>query len=374
MNIINSTNYPLLEENIISAKGIVVKNDKGENFYDMEAGVWCLPLGHNHQVVKNAIHQQMEKVSHVGYLYSNSIVNKASDILIELTQLGPAKTVFLSSGSEAVEYALQLAKSIHPESQKGRVAGSYLSAYGAATGNQSDWVEINPTQENEINKDIMIFLFEPGNHSGTVKEYDKSFIQRQCDQVQKNGGIVIIDEVTCGFGRTGEWFGYMNYKINPDIVVCGKQIGNGYPVSAVVVKENIASLGHLKGFRYAQSHQNDPLGAAVIIAVANQIKEQNLVEKTKEKGVYLTQKINDLMKSNHLFKEIRSIGLMTVIEFTDKLSEEDMNKIRLDFHQKGFLLQVIPRYRLLRVYPPLIISYQELDLFLETLVNVLKTF
>lgn len=86
---------------------------------------------------------------------------------------------------------------------------------------------------------------------------------------KKHGGIIVANEVTTELGRTGKWFGYNHYDLKPDIITLGKSLGNGYPISAVVMSKEIANLVEMKNFGYAQSHQNDPLGCAIANEVIN---------------------------------------------------------------------------------------------------------
>ena len=112
MELINSTHYPLLEDNIIKAKGIFVYNQDNKKFYDIESGVWCLPLGHNNDKVNETIINQLSKVTHVGYLYSTKVLEDARTKLCHYSGIKNSNCVFLSSGSEAVEFAIRIAKSL----------------------------------------------------------------------------------------------------------------------------------------------------------------------------------------------------------------------------------------------------------------------
>ena len=102
--------------------------------------------------------------------------------------------------------------------------------------------------------------------------------------VQQAGGLVMVNEITTGMGRTGKWFGFQHYDIQPDIVALGKGLGNGYPVSAVAMSKEVAEKLETSGLRYAQSHQNDPLGCAVAGEVIRIMLKEDWVERGSGAG------------------------------------------------------------------------------------------
>ena len=223
MKTINSSGYRVFEENIVSGNGTKVFNELDESFIDFEAGVWSLPLGHNPKSVNDVIIEQLKLISHVGYLYNSKIVDNTADLLLKINNIDDGKCVFLSSGSEAIEYAVQVAKKVFPDKKGCRLKNFYLSAYGVASNQNSDWIDIDDNLDDIDFKNLGHFLFEPGNYSGLVKLPNKELIKDIVSRIKKNNGIVIVDEVTTGFGRTGELFGYMHYSFVPDIIVLGKR-------------------------------------------------------------------------------------------------------------------------------------------------------
>lgn len=370
--LINSTHYPMLEEKIVKADGIFVYNEDHKKFYDLESGVWCLPLGHNHKAVNQAMIDQLNSISHVGYLYSNHIIDDAAAKLSLLSGIKDSSCVFLSSGSEAVEYAIQVAKSLHPNKKGARLKQAYLSAYGFARYSSKDWIELDQSLEDINFDDIGYLVLELGNHSGLVKTHQEAWIKHICDQVQKHQGIVIIDEVTTGIGRTGKWFGYMHFDISPDMIACGKGLGNGYPVSAVVIKTDLINQAIKNGFGYAQSHQNDPMGARIALSVLSEVESLDLVRLSALKGAYFKEKLLNISQQTPLIKEVRGIGLMIAIEFVDTVSIEILKNLHHYMHEKGYLLQVLPTRKVLRLYPPLIIAYDDIDVISSAILNGLN--
>lgn len=367
--LINSTHYPMLEEKIVKADGIFVYNEEHKRFYDLESGVWCLPLGHNHKAVNQAIINQLNTISHVGYLYSNHIIDNAAHKLSSLSGIKDSSCVFLSSGSEAVEYAIQVAKFMHPDKKGARLKQAYLSAYGFAKYSSKDWIELDDSLDDIKFNDIGYLVLELGNHSGLVKSHQPHWIKYICEQVQKHKGIVIIDEVTTGIGRTGKWFGYMHFDISPNMIACGKGLGNGYPVSAVVIKNSLIHQAIKNGFGYAQSHQNDPMGARIALSVLNEVESLDLIRLSALKGAYFKEKLMLMKKHIPFIKEVRGIGLMIAVEFDDTVSVETLKNLHNYMHEKGYLLQVLPTRKVLRLYPPLIISYEDIDIISSDILS-----
>ena len=160
---------------------------------------------------------------------------------------------------------------------------SYLSAYGQGFNSKQN-KDLICLRNNDYEKlastdfsKIAAFIFEPGSAGGKISFPSEEFITALIEKAKTGGCLLILDEVTTGMGRTGKWFGFEHYRLIADIVACGKGLGNGYPISSVSVKKEIANMFLQEPFRYAQSHQNDPLGCAIALGVIKQIDRTNLV-------------------------------------------------------------------------------------------------
>jgi acetylornithine aminotransferase len=208
--------------------------------------------------------------------------------------------------------------------------------------------------------------------SGGVIKPCKAFIQYICEKVQNSGGLIVIDEVTTGMGRTGRKFGYQLFDIIPDVVVLGKALGNGYPISAIITKSAFESRLSSTELYYAQSHQLDPLGAAVVKSVINVFDEDQIIEKSKDK----IQLINDfLIKLNQPFvKEIRSTGMIFGIQiqpYKGMTSEKIILKLKNLLLDAGLVIGFNLTKEFIRFLPPLIIEEDEIEFFQ---INMKKIF
>lgn len=381
-HLIFSTTHSLKLNNIVSARNCTLTDTGGNTFTDMESGVWCTSIGHNHPKICKILHEQVDKIWHTGFNYCNPIIEEAALAVLEITNMPGGKCEFLSSGSEAVEYGMRIARTLSSKPLAFTFADSYFGAYGDAVVKQQDkWYVYDRLNCSCHHPDgctghcsdfeqipfdrVGIFLFEPGSSYGLVRFPLESLIEKIASRIKENKGLVVVNEITTGIGRTGKWMGFMHYNINPDIVAMGKGIGNGYPVSVVAINEQAATLLEDKSFLYSQSHQNDPLGAAVAKGVIETIREENLIEKGNDKGGFLISELRKLKSAYPLIKSIRGRGLMIVIEL-----ERDADEVFDGLLNAGFLLARRAGTQVLRLDPALTVEESDLTAFLQVL-NIL---
>jgi len=374
------TGHELKIPNIVKSEGLYLHDDKDKKYMDLESGVWCTSIGHNNVEINNIIKKQSNSLMHAGFCYSNEVVEKAAKSMLDVANLQNGKSIFLCSGSEAIEISRQMSQHLTNKTISLTLHDSYLGAYASIADKTKgwyllDWEQCNTCPDKEkccptchilqkIPNGISEFIFEPGSSSGFVRFPPKSLIKNIADIVQNKGGKIIANEVTTGIGRTGKWFGYQHYDIVPDLIVVGKGIGNGYPVSSVLINESTSNQLKIKPFHYSQSHQNDPMGASVAEGVLKFIENNNLISKAEHIGLYLKQNLESLI-DNEFFLEIRGRGLMYIIDIKNK---EVTQKIYNDLVERGYI--VGNRGSSLRIDPPLIITKNEIDRFIETLNKI----
>ena len=257
-HIIWSIGHTIKLKDIVNAQNCVLSDSKGNEFIDLESGVWCTSIGHSNPRLIRAMNLQLNEISHTGFCYSNPIIEKVAKKVLAIANLKGGKCEFFCSGSEAVEFGMRVARILSVNMKALTFSDSYFGAYGDATEKDNDrwfvynWLDCscNSGEGNCTGKckdfdnipfdDIGIFIFEPGSSSGFVRFPDKQLIRKIINKIEQNNGIVMVNEITTGVGRTGKWFGYQHYNISPDIVAIGKGIGNGYPVSITAIS-NIAA-------------------------------------------------------------------------------------------------------------------------------------
>ncbi len=382
-NIIWSSGHEIKFENIVEAHNCFLTDAEGNRFIDLESGVWCTSVGHNNKRINEVITSQINQITHTGFCYCHPQIDLTAKKILDITGISNGKCEFLCSGSEAVEYGMRIARTLCGKPLALTFSDSYFGAYGdAAVRNESQWYVFNwlgcgcnsrNACEGECEnfqsipfEKIGVFLFEPGSSSGLVRFPPKKLITKIVEKVSENGGLIMCNEITTGIGRTGKWFGYQHYGFIPDIVAMGKGLGNGYPVSITAVSNAVAEQLQTKQFRYAQSHQNDPLGAFVANEVIDVIVEGQLLEKCQALGQYLFQEINNLISERSIIKEVRGRGLMLAIEFK-RNAQMVYEKLLL----KGFILAKRPHAEVLRLDPALTVDHASIELFLQALREVI---
>lgn len=365
--------FKQIDRQIVRSKDCIVYDSNNIKYIDFGSGDWAAGLGHSHNRINRIIKKQVDILIHDGMQFRNKQSENLSTQLSEILSFHKGKSVFLNSGSEAVNLGITIAKNITNRNKILKIDCSYLAAYGHGqiTANNTDLINIRFDDISSISqihfKDVAGFVFEPGNSSGLIKYPANNFILSIASAIKQNGGLLIANEVTTGFGRTGKWFGYQHYDFKPDIVTMGKAIGNGYPISCVTITNEVSTLFDKSPFRYAQSHQNDPLGCAIGLEVINVIEDENVIQKCITKGTYFQNQLIRL-KNNHndKIRDIRARGLMLALEFDSGINIE---YIFLRLIENGFLTSY--KENVLRFMPPLTIKPCHIDALIDTIDKII---
>lgn len=355
----------------------------GARYTDFESGCWCTALGYNHPRINQVLKAQIDRVIHLGTRYPNALAEEAARQVLDLVGLKGGKGLFLSSGSEAVEFGVDAARRIVGRPKLLTFTHSYLAAYGSAgKKDRAEWELFDWSRGPHTDpcagldrvpfETLSGFVFEPGG-SGTesVRFPAPALIDEIAARVRRSGGLIVANEVTTGFGRTGKWFGFQHYDLQPDIVVLGKALGNGYPVSAVALSGAVADKLEAGGIHHAQSHQNDPLGCAVALEVLAVLREQGWIEKGNALGRRFLAGLEQLARKHPLVKEARGRGLLLALEFHPRpgFSTEMVYDALL---RNRFLVAHSPSRNFLRFDPALTMDEDEIARLLECLDRVLS--
>lgn len=366
------------------AENCYLFDEHGRRYIDLESGIWCTAIGHSHPRISQVIAEQAPRLMHLGTRYPNTIVEETAISVLEITQMGDGKCTFLSSGSEAVEFGTQAIRRVTGKNLLLTFSNSYLAAYGSSGKKQKeewfllDWTRYLSTEDCLADipfEQIGGFVLEPGGSgSGFVQFPPFKLVQEIVHAVWQAGGLVMTNEITTGMGRTGKWFGFQHYDIQPDIVSLGKRLGNGYPVSAVAMNREVAKKLEESGLRYAQSHQNDPLGCAVAQEVICIIQEENWVERGAELGAYFLLGLRGLANTHPIIKDVRGMGMLLGVELFPH-EEISVEALYYDLLENGFLVGYYPAGNVLRMDPALTIERKSIDQFLiclDMILNQLK--
>ena len=345
--------------NIVKSNDSYYYGADGKQYIDLESGIWCASVGHNHPVINQIIKNQLDKLSHISKRVLPSDMDNIAQKILMLAGIN-GKIIFLNTGSEAIEFSLIISRLIHKDSQLISFENNYVTAYGQAT--KPD-IKIDISNCLQCNKDICctkcevlkdkltkncIFIFDPFCFSRQILIPHKKLMQTVEEEIRNKKGIIIVDEITTGMGRTGKWFGFQHFKIKPDIIVLGKSLGNGYPVSAVMINENIIHKTEKTGFLYYQSHQNDPLGCKIAESVIHVIENENLIERSKQIGKEFLAHLQNQLKGIEVVKNIRGIGLLIGIELEKEVKAE---KVAQELIKMGIIIGISVKFNMLNIIP-----------------------
>ncbi len=380
------TGYERSNLQILRALGCTLYTVDGREIIDMESGVWAVGLGHNHPRINRVIREQLDRISHIGYRVSTPIQEEASEALLQSADMIDGRCVFLSSGSEAVEFAAQAARRVTKRPLLLTLADSFLGSYGSVGQRHPnewhvfDWgVCVDCPQERLCNETcphlreipldrIGALLFEAG--SAQIRFPPVKLVSGLCNVVRAQGGWIIANEVTTGMGRTGRMYGFEHFDVRPDVVALGKGIGNGYPVSAVLMHIDASERLLSTGFRYAQSHQNDPMACTVALEVLRVLYEERLVERCAAIGAKFLRGLAALAAKHEAIIEARGRGLLLAISLVEDSSSFSRSSVVARLLEHGFLTgyKIAPSF--VRFLPPLTIPEDVTTRLLETLDRI----
>lgn len=403
--------YELQLPDIVRAEGCYVYDSSGRKYLDLESGVWCASVGHANPRVLQALKTQAEQVAHTGFNYSHPVVEEAANEILATLGFEGGRCVFLGSGSEAVEYGVRVARALSKRPLLLTMADSYFGALGAASRRREDewfsfdWMGCEQCEQEGCcsNRDLRThegdsgrhlqsdegcadrcprwasiphdriggFLFEPGSSSGLVRFPPARLIRSIARDLAEQDGIIVVNEVTTGIGRTGEWFGYQHYGIKPHIVAMGKGVGNGYPVSATAFAPGVIERLD-EPIKYSQSHQNDPLGAAVAREVLRIVSEDGLLERARKLGAMFLSGLERIRERTGRVAQIRGRGLMIAVELRDEPDATWTLHVQRALLGRGFIVARRPGLNVLRIDPPLIVEHSDIERFLAAFEEALE--
>jgi len=390
---------PLEEEiTLVGGQGCTVWDTAGKRYLDMQSGTWCTVLGYGHPRWVAAVRSQVTELVHVGAAFPTPEVHEALAALREVLPPALNRAVFLNTGSEAVELALKIVRAATGAGGIVVVEGGYygattyalaLSEVGRAAPYLPGFGDVHrlptpacrrcpagrswPCEDfacldslralaDEGEGHVAALLYEPVMGSGGVIVPPPGYGTRLRELIDRCGALLIAEEVTTGVGRTGRWFGFEHDDIVPDILVIGKAIGAGLPVSAVVTTRAVEA--RCRGtLRHVQSHQNDPFSGRIAATVISILQEEHLVEQAAERGAYLLQGLKALQSRCPAIWDVRGKGLMLGVELEPERAAEGTRVVRrlLDM---GFIVDYRPQIATFRLFPPYVISTREIDRFL----------
>lgn len=375
-----TTLEPLLLE-FTKASGMYLYDTTGKKHLDLIAGIGVSNVGHCHPAVVNAVKEQVETYMHI-MVYGEFVQSPQVNFAKALANVLPEKlncTYFVNSGAEAVEGAMKLVKrytgrseiiSCH-HSYHGSTQGA-LSLMGNETFKQAyrpllpDITFINydniPDLDQITERTAAVFIETVQGEAG-IRIAGKAYFEALRSKCTATGTLLVLDEIQCGFGRTGKLFGFEHYGITPDILLLAKGIGGGMPIGAFISSTDIMMalatnpiLGHLTTFG------GHPVSCAAGLATLQAILSENIVSGVEEKGELFKK-----LLVHPAIKEVRGKGLMIAIEFENfEINKKIIDACIADGVISDWFLHCSNS---MRVAPPLIITTEEIHYACEVILR-----
>ena len=362
--------------------GMGVEDQDGNVFLDFCAGIAVNSTGHCHPRVVDAIVQQAQRLIHYSAsdFYEERYQELASALAATAPWSGPSKVLLQNSGTEAVEASIKLARYMSGRQWiVGFVGGFHGRTLGALTLTNSkakyhahfgplapgflhvpfgseglDELEERIIARTIPGDEIAAFVVEPVQGEGGYVVPDKDFFPRLKQIADKYCIAIVVDEVQSGVGRTGKMWAIENFGIEPDIIATAKGLGSGMPIGAVIAKEHWMRW---KPGSHGSTFGGNPVAAAAAIATLEVIRDEKLMENALARGKEAVDGLRAALKGSSIVTDIRGIGLMIGVDFTDADTAAD---VEVEAFKRGLLVLTCGD-RGVRMSPPLVVNAEEIS-------------
>ena len=366
-------------------EGVYLYDTDKKAYLDFAAGIAVCALGYSNEAYKNALKDQVDKLLHTSNLYYNVPTIEAAKKALKAS--GMDRIFFTNSGTEAIEGAIKAAKKYAytrdghagheiiamKHSFPGRSIGA-LSVTGNAHYQEpfaplmpgvkfAEYNNLESVKELVTDKTCAVIM-ETVQGEGGIYPADPAFIEgvrRLCDEKDI---LLILDEIQCGMGRTGEMFAWQNYGVKPDIMTCAKALGCGVPVGAFFLTQRVADKSLAPG-DHGTTYGGNPFVGAAVSAVFDQFKACDILGHVKEVAPYLEQKLDELVEKYDFLITRRGKGLMQGV-----VCKLPVGKVAAAALEQG-LIVITAGADVLRFVPPLVIEKQHVDEMIEKLEKAL---
>jgi acetylornithine aminotransferase/acetylornithine/N-succinyldiaminopimelate aminotransferase len=368
-------------------QGCYLWDDRGRRYLDFLGGIAVNALGYNHPAIRRALARQAGRLIHVSNLFYHDFQAALARRLTEISGLD--RVFFTNSGTEAIEAALKLARayarrhSPNGRRPRWRILAMENSFHGRTFGALSAtstkkyrepfaplvpgvrFVRSNDVRdlERKFDASVCAVLLEPIQGEGGICPVSRRFLARARALTRKSNALLLVDEIQCGLGRTGRWFAYQGYGIEPDVVTVAKPLAAGLPLGAVLARERVA-LAFQPGM-HGTTFGGGPLACATALAFLETVARKRLLARVRRRGEYFRARLEELKRQHAIVKEVRGAGLMLALQLS--VSGKPFVRAALD---RGLILNCTHE-TVLRFLPPFIVSQNQIDECVRTLDNLL---
>jgi acetylornithine/N-succinyldiaminopimelate aminotransferase len=374
--------YPVVMDH---GQGVYLFDSSGNRYLDLMAGLGVNALGHAHPRMVAAMADQAGKIVHLSPQYASRYPGEMAERLCDLSGM---KGVFYSTGgSEAVEGALKLARTHARQNfshaKHGIVAlkNSYHGrTYGSlsVTGQEKYRLDFGPglphvtfVEPNNLEQlraavttSTAAVLMEPVLGEGGVHLLEDSFLAEARKLADQHSALLIFDEIQCGLGRTGEWFAYTRSGVKPDVLILGKPLGGGIPLSAILVNERLFDAFGVA--KHGSTLGGSPMACRLGLEFINIVHDENLLARVSDTGEYLLQKLNELASAIPIAVEARGRGLLLGLELN--MPGRPACEAALE---RGLLLNMV-QGNVLRFLPSFLLERHHVDVAIDEISRILN--
>jgi len=400
---------------LIKARGQFVYDNNNKKYLDAYSGVATVNFGHSCPEIIKAVIEQIKMIQHTSLLFLTDPVVKLAEQLAKDTPEGLSKSFFLNSGSEAVEMAILLAKMYTHKSEIIAFQYGYhgcSSAANSVTGikgwkNQATNMpgvifvpapycyrcplglsfpqcnlkcaqKVEEAINNQSNNNVAALIAEPILGVGGIIVPPEGYFKKVKKIIKRHKIVFIADEIQTGMGRTGQSWGMENFNTIPDIMILGKGLGNGIPISAIVASSKIANK--FKGKLFFSTFGGNPISCIAALKALKILKNERYKQKVQQLGKWLKQELIKKSKNCHYVGEVRGKGLMIGIEIVQDKKNKKPNKeltilIQEECKKRGVILGRGGVYQnVIRIAPPLCINKSDAEKIVKVLLSSFKVY
>jgi acetylornithine aminotransferase/acetylornithine/N-succinyldiaminopimelate aminotransferase len=373
----------------VKGEGVHIVDEQGERYLDLLSGIGVNALGYGNPVIEEAIAKQSRALIHTSNLFYHE---GQAELALRLTERsGLDRCFFSNTGTEAWEGALKLARAYAglkrsegaqigtkflalDQSFHGRTFGSMSTTYKAKYREPFgpvvpgvEFVRFNDVADlrAKFSSDVCAILVEAIQGEGGIRPLMQEFFAEARALADSTGALLVVDEIQAGMGRTGKWFAYQHYGIQPDITTLAKPLAGGLPLGAVLCTEEVSRAIHAG--MHGTTFGGGPLACAVAIAVIDTMEKDGLLKHATEVGDYFQQQLRNLAARHESIVDVRGKGLMVAAE----VDSADLGKLIVAEMLKRRILINCTSDTVLRFLPPYIVEREHIDTAIEALNQIL---
>ena len=363
-------------------EGVYLYDTEGKQYLDFASGIGVQSLGYGNEAYKQALKDQIDKLTHISNLYYSTPMAEAAEKLVKAT--GMSRVFFTNSGTEAVEGAIKAVRkyawlkdgqndheiiamnhSFHGRSMGAlSVTGNpkYQEAFKPMIGHVkfADFNDLNSVKA-LVNEKTCAIIMETIQGEGGIYPATEEFLKGVRTICDENDILLVLDEIQCGMGRSGYMFAWQEYGVEPDIMTCAKALGCGVPVGAFVLNEKTAQKTLAPG-DHGTTYGGNPFVCAAVSKVLDIFENDKIVEHVKEISVYLEERLDALVKEFDFLEMRRGKGMMQGLVVGGRPVGEIVSKAL-----ENGLVVISAGGNVLRMLPPLVIEKEHVDEMIEKL-------